>query len=138
MDIALCQMQADYCRALGSYNKVLEQRNALLKALRDQGGSRDQLAFWDEQLVAAGSLLITRRALFLADLETEANQRQQALTDGRERLHVRYLLSLEPSSDPGVEGMEKDASWLREPSPTYLAGDPGSIATAFHLSLIHI
>jgi DNA replication and repair protein RecF len=135
MDIALCQMQADYCRALGSYNKVLEQRNALLKALRDQGGSRDQLAFWDEQLVAAGSLLITRRALFLADLETEANQRQQALTDGRERLHVRYLLSLEPSSDPGVEGMEKDVSWLREPSPTYLAGDPGSIATAFRHEL---
>ena len=64
--------------------------------------------------------------------------RDRALTDGRERLHVRYLLSLEPSSDPGVEGMEKDASWLREPSPTYLAGDPGSIATAFHRELSRV
>lgn len=134
MDIALCQMQPDYCRSLGSYNKVLDQRNALLKALREQGGPREQLTFWDEQLAAQGSLLMARRAAFLAELETEANQRQQALTDGRERLHVRYLLSLEPNdNDDGLAG--GDADTLREPSPLYLAGDQRSIADAFHSAL---
>ncbi len=129
MDIALCQMQHDYCQALGSYNKVLDQRNALLKALREQGGAREQLAFWDEQLVAHGSLLIARRAAFLVELETEANQRQQALTDGRERLHVRYLPSLEPNGNDDLAG--GDADVLREPTPLYLAGDQPSIASAF-------
>lgn len=132
MDIALCQMQHDYCRALGGYNKVLDQRNALLKSLREQGGPREQLAFWDEQLVAQGSLLIARRAAFLAELETEANQRQQALTDGRERLHVRYLPSLEPN---GNGDDLANAAALREPTPLYLAGDQPSIAAAFRAAL---
>jgi DNA replication and repair protein RecF len=134
LDIALCQMQHDYCRALGSYNKVLDQRNALLKALREQGGPREQLAFWDEQLVAQGSLLMARRAAFVAELEAEANQRQQALTDGRERLHVRYTPSLEPD-DNGDEPASSDLPWLREPSPLYLAGDQPSIAAVFQQAL---
>jgi DNA replication and repair protein RecF len=133
LDIALCQMQHDYCRALGSYNKVLDQRNALLKALRDQGGSREQLAFWDEHLVAQGSLLMARRAAFLTELEAEANQRQLALTDGRERLHVRYLPSLELNGNDDLAG--GDADTLREPSPLYLAGDQPSIAAAFQAAL---
>ncbi len=134
LDIALCQMQHDYCRSLSAYNKVLDQRNALLKALRDQGGQREQLAFWDEQLVAQGSLLIARRAAFLAELEAEANQRQQALTDGRERLHVRYLPSLEPNGNDD-ELASGDAALLREPTPLYLAGDQASIVAAFQAAL---
>lgn len=131
MDIALCQMQPDYCRALSAYNKILDQRNALLKALRDNGGPRDQLDFWDEQLVENGSLLAARRAAFLADLEMEANERQQALTEGRERLHVRYLPALEPNgSDDDLNG--GDATTLREPTPLYLAGDWVAIGAAFY------
>ncbi|MCB0239153.1 MAG: DNA replication and repair protein RecF, partial [Anaerolineae bacterium] len=37
MDIALCQMSGEYCRSLSAYNKVLQQRNALLKSLRERG-----------------------------------------------------------------------------------------------------
>lgn len=135
LDIALCQMQPDYCRSLSAFNKVLDQRNALLKTLREQGGPREQLAFWDEQLVAQGSLLIARRAAFVAELETEANQRQQALTDGRERLHVRYLPNLEPNGN-GEDLARGDASTLREPSPLYLAGVQASIVDAFQAALI--
>jgi DNA replication and repair protein RecF len=134
LDIALCQMLPDYCRSLSSYNKVLDQRNALLKSLRDQGGLREQLAFWDEQLMAQGSLLMARRAAFVAELETEANQRQQALTDGSERLHVRYLPSLEPN-DTSADLASGDAAILREPSPLYRAGNQASIATAFQAAL---
>jgi DNA replication and repair protein RecF len=128
-------MQIDYCRALGSYNKVIEQRNALLKTLRDQGGARDQLAFWDEQMVSSGSLVMARRARFLSELEAEANLRQQALTDGRERLHVRYLLSLEPDGEANGDSSERNAAWLREPSPIYLAGNAESIAETFRHEL---
>jgi DNA replication and repair protein RecF len=134
MDIALCQMQPDYCRALGGYNKVLDQRNALLKALRERGGAREQLAFWDEQLVAQGSLLMARRAAFLVELEAEANLRQQALTDGRERLRVRYLSRLEPNGND-EDLANGDVASLREPTPLYLAGDQSSIAAAFQAAL---
>jgi len=77
---------------------------------------------------------MARRAAFLTELEAEANQRQQALTDGRERLHVRYLPSLEPNgNDEDLAGA--DAATLREPTPLYLAGDQPSITNAFQAAL---
>ncbi|MFN2167402.1 MAG: DNA replication/repair protein RecF, partial [Anaerolineae bacterium] len=143
LDIALCQMQGDYCRALSAYNRVLQQRNALLKALRERSGSRDQLAFWDSQLVDHGSLIVARRAGFIADLEFEANQRQQALTGGQERLHVRYVPSLDPEpvganreTAASETGDEPELGWLEEPSPVYLSADPLAIGQAFHDELL--
>jgi DNA replication and repair protein RecF len=140
LDIALCQMQAGYCRALSLYNKTIQQRNALLRALRDQGGSLRQLDYWDEQLVAQGSLLAARRAIFLASLEQEANQRQLALTDGRERLHVRYLpgMAADGNGEPVGPDAEEGTAWLQEPSPVYLAGDAASIAEALRATLERI
>lgn len=142
LDIALCQMQPDYCRALAIYNKTLQQRNALLKALRDQGGSQDQLAFWDEQLASQGSLIVARRTAFLAELELEANERHQALTGGRERLHVRYLPSLAAEPPVGInpEGEaeaqpDSGCGWLEEPSPVYLAADLSTIEQRFRQEL---
>ena len=135
LDIALCQMQPDYCRALAAFNKVLDQRNALLKALRENGAAREQLVFWDEQLVAHGSLVMARRAAFMADLEDEANERQQALTDGRERLHVRYIPTLHIGNSDAQAFAANDTHALREPSPVYLAGEQTAIAAAFHTAL---
>ena len=62
LDIALCQIDHSYCRALTEYNKVLAQRNALLKQLRDEGGDAGQLAFWDEQMAEHGARVLGRRA----------------------------------------------------------------------------
>jgi len=135
LDIALCQMQPDYCRALSAYNKVLDQRNALLKALREYGGARDQLSFWDEQLTTHGSLLMARRSAFLAEMETEANERQQALTGGRERLHLRYLPALDGRAAGDTVPSGSDESALREPSPLYLAGEQAVMAGTFLAAL---
>lgn len=141
LDVALCQMQPGYCRALGAYNKVVTQRNALLKTLRERGGSSEQLAFWDEQLVAHGSLLMARRAAFLAALEFEANQRQRALTGGRERLHLRYQPSLDPDTSGRALSHQDNAdlaeamAWLREPTVPYGAGEQQAVAELFQREL---
>lgn len=135
MDIALCQMHSDYCRALGAYNKVLQQRNALLKTLRERGGSSDQIAFWDEQLIEHGALISARRAAFLADLELEGNQRQQALTGGQERLHVRYLPSVAGDEMGSSASAAPSGFQLQEPSPVYMAADQTSIARSFRQAL---
>ena len=75
LDIALCQMDRGYCRALSQFQRVLEQRNSLLRGLREQGASAHapgvdaQLGFWDGQLVALGSTVIAARYRLLRDLE---------------------------------------------------------------------
>ncbi|MCB0253868.1 MAG: DNA replication/repair protein RecF [Anaerolineae bacterium] len=139
LDIALCQMYGDYCRSLSAYNKVLQQRNALLKSLRERGGSREQLAFWDEQMVRSGSLLMAHRAAFLADLEAEANLRQQALTDGRERLHIQYLASVDGlSSDQensNDTAFSDDNGWFAEAASVFMTHDQQEIAAVFQEEL---
>ena len=140
LDIALCQMYGEYCRSLSAYNRVLQQRNALLKSLRERGGSREQLAFWDEQLVDHGSLLMARRAAFLADLEAEANLRQQALTDGRERLHVQYLASVDGLSNDqendGETAFADDNGWFAESASVFMTHDQQEIAAVFQKELL--
>jgi DNA replication and repair protein RecF len=101
LDIALCQMQPDYCRALSQYQKILSQRNALLRNLAERGSRNpgEQLRYWDEKLVAAGSLVIARRQWLITELEKDAALLHLDLSGGIERLQLRYL----PSFDPGQE-----------------------------------
>jgi len=104
LDVALCQIDRTYCRTLSAYQKVLTQRNSLLKNLREQGASPNapsteaQLGFWDEQLVAHGSLIIARRNEFVAQLQRVAQVHHGALSNQNEQLMLHYL----PSFNPGL------------------------------------
>ena len=103
LDIALCQIDRTYFHALAEYNKVLAQRNSLLKTLRDQNvrpnaeSTDAQLSFWDEKLVHYGAIVIMRRHNFMAQLEIYAAERHAELSGGKERLQLHYL----PSFNPG-------------------------------------
>lgn len=103
LDIALCQMDRPYCRALSQYNKVLEQRNSLLRLLREQesptpaASIEAQLGFWDDQLVATGSLVVAARHRLLLELQHEATELHAELSRGSETLALQYL----PSFNPG-------------------------------------
>lgn len=99
LDIALCQMDNRYCHALSRYLKVLERRNALLRQLRDAGGDRAQLAFWDRELVQAGSYVLALRQAFVARLDAEARRVHRSLAGEEASLRVRYVATV-PWEDP--------------------------------------
>lgn len=91
LNASLCQIDAAYCRSLAEYDRVLTQRNALLRELRERGGGgAQQLRFWDERLVTLGSRLTVRRAALVAALDEEARKQHRELSAGRERLRLRY------------------------------------------------
>jgi DNA replication and repair protein RecF len=95
LDSTLCQMNPDYCQALSRYNKVLEQRNALLKELFKRSGDSTQLQFWDEQLAHDGATLIAHRHNAVLDLDTIARQRHRELSGGKEGLRLHYAPSFD-------------------------------------------
>ena len=95
LDRTLCQISPDYCQALSRYNKVLTQRNALLKDLFRRGGKTDELIYWDEQLADYGALLITHRHNLVLDLDTVARQRHREVSGGRENLRLHYAPSFD-------------------------------------------
>lgn len=102
LDIALCQCSQRYCRTLSEFQKVVTQRNSLLKQLRDQGAraaddsTAAQLQFWDEKLVNHGSAVIAQRHTFMQQLEQIATERHAALSGEREDLALYYLSSFNP------------------------------------------
>jgi DNA replication and repair protein RecF len=100
LDAMLCQIDPVYCRGLSRYNQVVTQRNALLRDLRERGGDPGQLAFWDERLVEHGAAIVARRWEALMVLDELACAIHGDLTDGTERLHLRYAPSVE-TDGPG-------------------------------------
>ncbi len=122
LDIALCQMSPDYCRALSHYQKVLTQRNALLRNLAERGRSGDagaQLRYWDEKLVESGGLVIARRQWLIHELEKDAAVLHLDLSGGVERLHLRYLPSFDPGRQPASRGAVISTAKLREQGVSY-------------------
>ena len=73
LDLTISQLDSRYLRALSRFNRVLEQRNSLLKSLqRQRVHPRDpmvgeQLAFWDSELVSNGAVVIDRRCRIVAN-----------------------------------------------------------------------
>src|SRR5262249_21233911 len=69
LNVTLSQTNSDYAHALHNYDKALEQRNALLRRICNHKASVNELVFWDNELVAAGSVLVAGRQRLLRELE---------------------------------------------------------------------
>ena len=65
MDVTLSQMNRDYVDALDKYEKIIPQRNALLKRIAEKRSSVAELAYWDEQLTTSGAIIVAERQQFL-------------------------------------------------------------------------
>lgn len=97
MDTTLSQVEKGYLNALDTYERVLPQRNALLRRIADRQADPRELTYWDEQLVTAGSILIAERQRFLRELEASAQVTHLDLTGRKEVLTLRYMPSFVPT-----------------------------------------
>jgi DNA replication and repair protein RecF len=90
MNVTLCQTDAEYCRALDTFEKALGQRNALLKRIAENDARPDQLEYWDEQLTSSGAVVVAGRQRLLRELEVKARRVHRDLSGGSEDLELRY------------------------------------------------
>jgi DNA replication and repair protein RecF len=68
IDSVLTQVDNEYTRTLAKYEKVLRQRNRLLKLIREGEATRDQLNLWDEKLLQLGPILTNKRQDFFRSI----------------------------------------------------------------------
>ena len=99
MNATLQQADLEYFMALNEYEKILSQRNALLKRIAEKRAHALELEYWDEQLACNGAVIIAGRQQFLRELEVKARETHRALTAGAETLSLRYLPSIAPRAD---------------------------------------
>lgn len=97
LDISISQTSRKYCAALSRYQKILAQRNNLLKY---QGALMETLPVWDEQFSSYAAKIIVERRQYLEMLSPLAREAHAFLTDGGEELTL--------SPDGNYEGNEDE------------------------------
>ena len=92
MDMELCQLNKLYIHELISYNRVVEQKNRLLKnALQNENKELDNfLDVYNEQLIKHGTELIKIREDFVNKLNEKIRQIHKRITDNLEELKIKY------------------------------------------------
>lgn len=95
IDLELCQLDKLYLSDLANYNKVLNQRNRLLKDIAYRQDLLDTLPVWDTQLVEYGRRIIAKRKTFVDELNQIIQQIHSNISGGKENLILKY----EPNID---------------------------------------
>lgn len=90
MDLELCQISRLYYQNLASYNRILNQRNNLLKQIYHNKILMDTLDVWNMQLVDYGSRIIKERRNFIDMMNEIIGEIHSHLTSGKEKLEIVY------------------------------------------------
>ena len=107
LDVLLAQVSRRYVQALSRYQRVLGQRNTLLRALRERRAREEELAFWDEALVREGAALLSERWLSMASLARHAASAFERLSS-QDELSVAYAgTAAEPEDGDGARSLRE-------------------------------
>lgn len=109
LDVLLSQVDPAYLRALQRYQRVLAQRNQLLRLMREGRARGPELEFWDGELAQQGAYLVASRLEAMASLVQLAGPMYARLKGGEEQLQLAYL-----STGPQFQEQEELRQGLME------------------------
>ncbi len=115
LDVTLSQIDGRYVRTLAHYQKVVQQRNSLLRAWRE--GRRplryadDELAFWDRELAMAGTYLLRERLRAIVDLSALAGPLYCRMSGSDTPLMLTYQSSV-AGVDPATDSRAIEQAFL--------------------------
>ena len=90
IDLELCQLNKLYVHSLVQYNKIVTQRNKLLKDIMFRPDYEETLDIWDMQLVQYGREVIRCREAFVGQLNDLIGGIHRQLSGEKESLHISY------------------------------------------------
>lgn len=93
LDAQISQASPVYFMNLLRYNRIVEQRNILLKQIRDESTDKSILDLWDEQLALAAEKVLSKRLAVVDKLNILANSMHEKISAQKENLSVKYFMS---------------------------------------------
>lgn len=90
LDIEISQASPIYYQQLLKYNRIVSQRNNLLKKIRENKEKMDLLDAWDQQLASMAAQIVKKRQMAIKKLAMLANLMHRKITDNKESLTVIY------------------------------------------------
>ncbi len=112
LDVLAAQYERTYASELATYGRALQQRNGLLRQIREGEADREQLRYWDEPLLTAGAAVVETRLRLLEALAAPLAEAHAEIAPGEGRLGLRYLTNA--AAHPGESAREALARRLRE------------------------
>ena len=91
-DMQIAQTDPIYYDLLVKYNRVLQQRNKLLKDIRDNEGSPSQLLPWNKEFISLATAIAKKRQVALEKLQAIAGEIYASITGNKETLTIKYEL----------------------------------------------
>jgi DNA replication and repair protein RecF len=110
LDVAISTLDHTYLRLLSQYNKILEQRNSLLKSFREQpvaARSRrsSELDYWDSELINRAAYIVAARLRFLDQSRKPLQRAFQSLLGEDHELGIEYAISSREASATLLSGV---------------------------------
>lgn len=96
LDMELCQLNNKYYYNLVQYNKVLNERNMVIKYKKVD---KSMLDIYDEQLSDFGEYIIKHRVLYIEKLNRIGSVIHNEITSEKEKIEFKYITSLNNFSD---------------------------------------
>ena len=94
LDILLSQADPVYLKGLQRYQRVVQQRNQLLRLLKEGRAQVDELDYWDDELVREGAQITWRRYLGMQGLTDACVRHHEDLSGAEEKLALEYRPSV--------------------------------------------
>lgn len=94
LDMEISQVSPKYHYDLQQYYRSLQQRNNLLKNIRENKQNISILDIWDDQLIELGSKIIEKRQECLRKIAILARLIHRKITIQEESLELKYISSL--------------------------------------------
>lgn len=101
LDLELCQLNRIYLAELSKYNKILMQRNKLLKDIYFRPELKDTLPVWDMQLAEYGKKVTAERRRFVDQLNDVVTEIHSKISGGKEEMVLRYEPNVEEDNFEG-------------------------------------
>ena len=106
IDIALCQLKPAYYFDLQQYNKIILQKNTLLREYDKKQNIDDLLDVWNLSLSEYGAKIIKERVDFLKKITDYAAERHYEIAGGTEKISLHYISSVSGEIDGKEEEIQ--------------------------------
>ncbi len=98
LDNAITQIKPIYGKYLKQYEDIIEQRNVLLKEIRNKNYPPEMLDVWDIQLAKLGTAISILRYDYINKLNFVSKKIYSGFSEGKEKIEVKYLSTIYPDS----------------------------------------
>ncbi len=107
VDSAYCQLRPGYIKVMAEHARILTQRNALIKAIKNEDIPKEQgisqLSVWDQQLAVAAAKVTLARTAYIKKIAPVAAEIYKGLSSGKEQLTLSLSTSVENVENKTVE-----------------------------------